>query len=456
MNTPIDRRSTLLALSGALLAACGGGGSDLPAPQAPAPPTPPPSALALAPGQWSRTFADALAVRQADGYANYSGYVLPLHHAYLGARAFLAGHDAVNAVQRRYAPFAHAPVPDASADASLAYAVAVHDVLLTMLAESNAENVLADALRSAMAAAPPGNSSSRAIEIGRASAAAVRAARADDGSAWPHLPAAFDPTPGVFRPETLENLAWFATWGQVTPFTSAPAATPLPAWRVAPSELTSAEYATLLNEVKAKGRATGSTRTHDEGMVARFWEESPAMAWQRIAANWIPSVTIDLWDAARWCALIQMAIADAEILALEAKYHYRRWRPVDAIREADIDANPATTPDTQWSPLIFGSELTPAYPSAHAAGAWAPVGLMAQLSGGSPATLNVTSSTLPFFPRQLDVPDIDDTVWSEAAREMSQAHLLGGLCDREAIDAGRDIGRLVGSDRMQLLLPRLA
>ena len=56
--------------------------------------------------------------------------------------------------------------------------------------------------------------------------------------------------------------------------------------------------------------------------------------------------------------------ADAGIACFDAKYHYTFWRPVTAIRNADIDGNDATTADSTWSPLLT-TPNHPEYPAAH-------------------------------------------------------------------------------------------
>jgi hypothetical protein len=76
-------------------------------------------------------------------------------------------------------------------------------------------------------------------------------------------------------------------------------------------------------------------------------------------------------------------MADAGTAIWESKYHYRYWRPVTGIREADPgtgpsgagDSNPQTLGDPNFSPLgapasnLQGPNFTPpfpAYPSGHA------------------------------------------------------------------------------------------
>jgi hypothetical protein len=56
--------------------------------------------------------------------------------------------------------------------------------------------------------------------------------------------------------------------------------------------------------------------------------------------------------------------ADAYIAVLDAKYLYDFWRPITAIRNGDIDDNPATTLDATWQPLD-NTPMHPEYPCAH-------------------------------------------------------------------------------------------
>jgi hypothetical protein len=67
---------------------------------------------------------------------------------------------------------------------------------------------------------------------------------------------------------------------------------------------------------------------------------------------------LELVDAARMLAAIDMSVADAEISVWYAKYVYGFWRPVGAINLADTDGSPATVADPTWTPLL----VTPLYP----------------------------------------------------------------------------------------------
>ena len=73
---------------------------------------------------------------------------------------------------------------------------------------------------------------------------------------------------------------------------------------------------------------------------------------------------LDIVDAARMFAAIDMSVADAEITVWRAKYVYGFWRPITAITLADTDGNPDTAPDPSWVPL-FNTPNYPEYPSGY-------------------------------------------------------------------------------------------
>ena len=60
-------------------------------------------------------------------------------------------------------------------------------------------------------------------------------------------------------------------------------------------------------------------------------------------------------------------MADAGIVAWNAKFEYDFWRPVTGIREADLDGNPLTEADPDWVPFgapePMGQNFTPPFPT---------------------------------------------------------------------------------------------
>ena len=135
-----------------------------------------------------------------------------------------------------------------------------------------------------------------------------------------------------------------------------------------PYSLTSGKYAADVNEIQHLGGddvTTPSDRTADQTEIALFWVESSPLAWNRIARTVADAEGLDPWESARLFGLLNLAMVDGYIGSFEAKYHYRFWRPVTAIRLADIDGNPATTADPTWTPLLENPPI-PEYDSGHA------------------------------------------------------------------------------------------
>ena len=120
----------------------------------------------------------------------------------------------------------------------------------------------------------------------------------------------------------------------------------------APAALTSAKYAAAINEVKTLGAAQGSTRTADQTQIGQFWNPPIWAVWNRIAQTAALGHHGDLDRNARTFAALDLTFADSVIAFYDAKYTYRFWRPVTAIRNADTDGNPDTVADPKWTPAV--------------------------------------------------------------------------------------------------------
>ena len=110
----------------------------------------------------------------------------------------------------------------------------------------------------------------------------------------------------------------------------------------APPALTSAQWAREFNEVKELGSKTSTRRTPEQTEAARFWEYSLPAIYDGVIRSVALQPGRDMVRNARLFALTAQAMDDAMIGVFEAKYHYAFWRPVTAIRNADIDSNDAT------------------------------------------------------------------------------------------------------------------
>src|SRR5258705_6818916 len=69
-------------------------------------------------------------------------------------------------------------------------------------------------------------------------------------------------------------------------------------------------------------------------------------------------------DGARFMALESVGLNDAIIAVLDAKSHYNFWRPITAIRNGDIDGNPATDGEATWQPIAT-TPMHREYPCSH-------------------------------------------------------------------------------------------
>lgn len=284
-----------------------------------------------------------------------------------------AVYDAVNAIDRGHRPYLTEPPADPSDSKDAAAATAAFRVLLALFpTQQSTLQALYDTSLAAVAATPPG-AKAAGVAIGEAAAAAMLAARANDGRFDPFTPV-IGTTPGVWRPTpplfAADPTPWVANVrpfvvGDVEMLRTAP-----------PNALTSRAYARDLNEVKKIGALNSTTRTADETDAAIFWQDHAFALWNRVFRSLAASRHLNIVDSARLLASENLAAADAAIGCWNNKYHWNTWRPITAIREAASDGNRATRADPAWTPLFDPSTPVatppalvtppfPEYPSGH-------------------------------------------------------------------------------------------
>ena len=259
-----------------------------------------------------------------------------------------AVYDAVNAIDgghEGYLLTSRVATPFDSKDA--AAATAAYSVLLNLVP---AQKPTLDAQYAAsLAAIPDGSAKTRGIAVGGAAAAAMIAARTDDGrfgayrfpvgtgaGQWRPVLPAFVNDPFAWlkdvKPFLIKSGTQFASDG--------------------PAPLESKKYAREFNEVKSLGSATSTTRSADQTLAARYWAENPPATWSRIFRTLSAQQGVSLVGNARLYAMLYMTAADALITVWNDKANFLFWRPITAIREADTDGNPDTAADPAWLPLI--------------------------------------------------------------------------------------------------------
>jgi hypothetical protein len=272
-----------------------------------------------------------------------------------------AVYDAVVGVEGRYAPYrfhAHAPRGTSAQAAAVA---AAHKVLVTYVPSAQAN--LDAAYAASLAKLPDGEAKTRGIAFGTRAADNLIRLRAHDGRNAPIL---FNQpsVPGVWRPTPPAFATMVTPWmGFVTPLLVRSATQFAPP---APPKLTSARYTRDFNEVKAFGSATSTVRTPAQTDTALFFSSNPLVMFNAALRDQVTLRHLDMVDAARMFAAVDMSIADAIISVWHAKYVDGTWRPITAINLADTDNNPATDPDPSWVPL-FPTPAYPEYPSGYTA-----------------------------------------------------------------------------------------
>lgn len=379
---------------------------------------------------WNSVAAEAFAPSQGTNPMAQSRSFAILHAAM---------HDALNAIEARYAPYTPGLPAASGASPDAAVAAAAREVLLQLLPSQSVR--VEAAYRQALFGLRDDPARAAGVATGRAAALATLKRRRDDAADQAAQPA-FVPRAGAGEYQFTAPFDFAAQpgWGRVTPFV-----VELREHRPeGPLALDSAAYARDLAEVRAIGQATSRTRSTEQTEIARFWYEDSPLGWNRIANNVLRERRVDAWQAARSFALLHFAMADGFIAGFEAKYRHRFWRPLTAIHAAAHDGNPQTAPDATWRPLL-DTPPVPDHPSTHTVLGWAAAEvLIAQF--GDRVNYELTSLTLPGVTRRY-------SGFAQAAEENGLSRLYAGIHFRHAIEQGRRQGRSIGRAVARSLAP---
>jgi hypothetical protein len=248
------------------------------------------------------------------------------------------------------------------------------------------------------------------------------------------------PTPPTFSAQPLRP-----GWGNVTPFALNTGSQFRPN---GPPALDASAYATDFNQVKSLGQDTSSTRTLDNTNIATFWNDPVGTV--TTAGHWNQALqaltaTLTLHERAKAFAAVNIAMADGAITAWDAKYSYKSWRPVSAIRdEATRDTgvpydNPSIIGDAGWSPL-YATPVSPEYVSMTSTLSQAAATTLANLLGGDVHSFSIGADTNG--DGTVDMTR-NYTSFSQAAIEAGRAGIYGGSQFNFSIQDGRSLGESV-------------
>ena len=368
-------------------------------------------------------------------------------------------YDAVTSIEGGYEPYgpAIAGAAGASSDAAVveaACATLKHYFPTPRPAGSpDVEGLCSEAL----AAIAGGAAKTHGIAVGDQAAQDVFALRSGDGlqtpigssSSLPVLPVG----PGLWRltpPYQAPQTPWV---GSMRPFILQSSDQFLPE---PPPSLSSQEWVDAFNQIKELGSATSTVRTPEETATGRFYGYNVILQYNWALRDLATSHALSLLETARLMAMVSIVGADAQQAVMNAKYHYRFWRPVTAIDPTSVkpggdlfgpapgvdDGNPATVEQPGWRPLLT-TPNHPEYPAAHGSFTSAMAEVFTEFLGG-PSNFELTlhgsltgaglNSDAP--PRTFDAPN-------DLRAEIINARLWAGLHYHFSGVAGVVLGRKV-------------
>ena len=357
-----------------------------------------------------------------------------------------AVYDAVTKIDGRYVPYHTFPTPAgvdvASASPGAATAAATYTMLTSSFlafpstAQAGLSTQYSDYINALGHAGAPGIADG--IKIGQAAANDLIAERTGDRNesitltpgpltpgGWtfappPSLQSAQTPWVAVMRPFMLNSPSQF----RVKP----------------PPALSSRKWAKEFNEVKAYGAANSTVRSPEQTAIAQFWNANAVNQSNQAFQDVAITHRMDLVDTARLLAMGNLVDGDAGIACWDSKYHYLFWRPIMAIRNAQIDGNPATQPDPNWTPLLT-TPNHPEYPAAHTCITGAEAQMFAVVLGTRHINVTIHGSA-DGTPNNWAATHTFKTV-NDLKREVVNARVWAGLHYRGSALEGLELARNV-------------
>lgn len=339
------------------------------------------------------------------------------------AMTHLAVYDAVVSVTQTHDAYLGYQSLSGPTSLEAAAASAAHRVLSNLYpAQQGTFDAL---LNTQLASVSDATQRANGIALGTSTANAMLAARLNDNSTSvvtyaypaPGTIGAYDRTPNAFANYLLPQ------WKDVTPFAMTSTTQFRPSGAPA---INSAAYTAAYNEVKSLGSAGSTDRSAEQTQIAYFWADGAGTAtppghWNLIAQGVSAQQGLSLADNARLFALLNIATADAAIIAWDAKFDEALWRPVTGIR--NDDGNPDTLLDAAWTPLL-STPPHPSYVSGHSTFSAAAGGILAEFFGSDAFNFTVVTEDTSNLPVGYTR---DYAGFSEAVDEAGMSRIYGGI-----------------------------
>ena len=353
--------------------------------------------------------------------------VLPAQQSRAMSMLHIAMFEAVNATEHRYASYSLTLSADRSTSKEAAAATAGHDVLVSLYPDQKAG--LDAALEASLAGIPESEGKARGLVLGKEAAEGVIALRANDGTAAQETyrpytkPGAYVPTVVPLFSKIGASKPWVMTSG--SQFRPGP-----------PPALDSETWTRDLNEIRELGSRNSTVRTPEQTTIGRFWFLVGPRTYNPIVRQAAMAKNMDVIDCARLFALTSIAGNDAVVAVFDAKYQYNFWRPITAIRNADITQNAATPREESWLPL-GDTPMHPEYPCAHCITSAAISTVLRNVVGDEFGEFSLTSPTAPGVVRKW-------TRLQDYGDEVANARIYAGFHYRFSTEVGKEMGRKIG------------
>lgn len=411
--------------------------------------------------QWNSILLNAIQATGKGGAPN-NGTPPPIA-ARNQAIVHAAIYDAVNAIDRAsgggHDPYrVNISASDAAGASKEAAAVeAAYQTLVKLFPGQKAEF---DTQRTrSLAGIPDGEAKTKGISLGERVGNEIYNLRINDGTNQagggytPGTdPGDFQLIPPQFQPEPPSQDAALPRWGLVTPFAIRSVADFRPE---GPPEFSSPLYGRDIERVRQLGAkqntdVTKITRNADQTEIAQFWAYDrddtfrPPGQLNEVAQEVALAKNTSLSDNARLFALLNIAEADAGIVAWDTKYTYEQLRPITAIRNAGTDNNPLTKEDQNWESLLATPNF-PDYISGHSVFAGAATKVLANFFGDN-TSFDIPSQELPGVARSYGS-------FSQLGREDADSRLYGGvhvpLATADGVAVGENVGDFVSKNLLK-------
>lgn len=339
--------------------------------------------------------------------------------------------DVVNALEGRSGYYVSlTPTADVALEAAISGAA--HQVLSYLFPKQHA--IFDGVLAASLGQVADGPSEVSGVSFGRQLGDAIIALRSSDG--WDkyveHVvstdPGSWQPTAPTFAPALDPQWAQLQPWAMTAADQFAPPG---------PPSLSSQTWSNAYNETKSLGRLDSSVRTAEQTQVARFWADGPGTStpvghWNLVAQQAALAAGNSIAENARLFAMLDITLADAAIVAFNAKYATDFWRPITAIQNGDADGNDLTDVDPNWQPLLVTPSF-PEYVSGHSTFSGAAATVLTSAFGDHYA-FTATSEGLNGVTRSF-------SSFADAAAEAGRSRIYGGIHYEFSNQDGQSAGR---------------